>query len=465
MAESFDLIVRGGMAATPSGIAPADIGVRAGRIAALGRVEGTAVEIIEASGLHVLPGVIDTQVHLREPGLEHKEDLASGTAAAVLGGVTAVFDMPNTRPNTATAADLDDKIRRARGRVRCDIAFFVGATPDNADALAELERRPGCCGVKMFMGSSTGTLLVHEEADVRRVLAGGRRRIAVHAEDEARLRERFALVKDGSDPAMHPQWRDVETAAAATARLLRLARECGRRVHVLHVTTAEEVEMLAAHKDIATVEATPQHLTLAAPDCYRRLGTLAQMNPPIRDERHRAALWRAVEEGVVDCIGSDHAPHTRAEKAQPYPQSPSGMPGVQTLLLLLLDHMTAGRLTLERLIDLTSAGPARIYGIAGKGRLAVGYDADLALVDLAARREIRNDWIASRCGWTPFDGMTVTGWPVATVVRGRVVMRDGELVGPPIGDLVRFVETLQGDAPRRHEGHEEGNGGVVSETG
>ena len=211
---------------------------------------------------------------------------------------------------------------------------------------------------------------------------------------------------------------------------------------MLHVTTAEEMPILAANKDIATVETTPQHLTLVAPDCYERLGTFAQMNPPIRDERHREALWRAVDQGVVDCIGSDHAPHTREEKAKPYPQSPSGMPGVQTLLPLLLDHVNAGRLTLERLIDLTSAGPARIYGIAGKGRIAVGYDADLTLVDLKAQRTIRKSWIASRCGWTPFDGMTVTGWPIATIVRGQVVMRDDQLIGTPSGAFVRFVDTL-----------------------
>jgi dihydroorotase len=440
LSESFDLIIRGGIAATPNGIAPADIAVSGGRIAALGRVEGPAAEVIDARGLHVLPGVIDTQVHLREPGLEHKEDLATGTAAAVLGGVTAVFDMPNTRPNTVAAADLADKVARARGRAWCDIAFFVGATPDNAERLGELERLPGCCGVKLFMGSSTGTLLVADDDAIARVLQSGRRRVAVHAEDEARLKERFALVAGGADPAQHPAWRDVETAVRATVRLLRLARAAGRRVHVLHVTTAEELPILAAHKDVATVEVTPQHLTLAAPACYERLGTFAQMNPPIREARHRD----------VDVIGSDHAPHTRAEKAKPYPESPSGMPGVQTLLPVMLDHVNAGRLTLERLVDLASAGPARVYGIAGKGRLAVGYDADLTLVDLAARRTITHAWIRSRCAWTPFDGLTVTGWPVATIVRGKVVMRDDQLIGTPQGELIRFTETLGNGTTDEH---------------
>jgi len=442
MAETYDLIVRGGIAATPNGIGPFDIAVRDGRIAAIGRVDGMAPEILDAGGLHVLPGVIDTQVHLREPGLEHKEDLATGTAAAALGGVTAVFEMPNTRPSTLTAADLDDKLSRAKGRVWCDVAFFVGAAVDNIEQLAELERRPGCAGVKIFMGSSTGSLLVAEDKDILRVLRSGRRRVSVHSEDETRLRERFSLLRDGADPAMHPVWRDVETATIATQRLMRLAREAGRRVHVLHVTTAEEMAILAANKDIATVEVTPQHLTLVAPDCYARLGNFAQMNPPIRDIRHRNGLWRGISDGIVDCIGSDHAPHTREEKGKPYPQSPSGMPGVQTLLPLLLDHMNAGRLTIERLVDLTSAGPARIFGIAGKGRLGVGFDADLTLVDLQAKRTIRDSWIASRCGWTPFDGMSVTGWPIATIVRGRIAMRDDQLLGAPSGNIVRFTEAI-----------------------
>ncbi len=443
MSERYDLIVRGGTLAMPGGLVRADLGVAEGRISGIGDLSGAeAAEAVDAAGLHVLPGVIDTQVHFREPGMEHKEDLASGTAAAALGGVTAVFEMPNTRPSTLDAAALDDKLARAEGRAWVDHAFFVGAAAENVEQLADLEARPGCCGVKVFMGSSTGSLLVEDDETLLAVLSGGRRRVAVHAEDEDRLRERLALVRGGADVDQHPVWRDEETALRATTRLLRLARQAGRRVHVLHVTTAQEMALLAGHKDLATVEVTPQHLTLAAPDCYARFGTWAQMNPPIRGEAHRAALWDAVTQGVVDVIGSDHAPHTLEEKAGQYPATPSGMPGVQTLLPLLLDHMSAGRITLERLIDLTSAGAQRIYGIAGKGRIAKGYDGDLALVDLKAEREITADWLASKCGWSPFEGQTVTGWPMATVVRGRVVMREGELLGAPIGRPVRFVETL-----------------------
>jgi dihydroorotase len=442
--KTFDLLVRGGTVVSLTGSAVADIGVRQGRTAEIGDLAGaSAATEIDARNLHVLPGVIDTQVHFREPGFPAKEDLASGTAAAVLGGVTAVFEMPNTAPPTTNAAALADKLARAKGRAHCDYAFYAGATPENATELAALEQTPGCCGVKVFMGSSTGTLLVAEDDAVRRVLRHGKRRVAVHSEDEARLRQRAPLTRAaGATVHLHPEWRDAETALRATRRLLALARECRRQVHVLHVTTAEEIELLAAAKDIASVEVTPQHLTLFAPDCYDRLGTLAQMNPPIRDKRHYDGLWKGVAAGVVDVIGSDHAPHTLVEKSRPYPDSPSGMPGVQTLLPLLLDHVNQGRLSLARLVDLTSAGAERLFGIAGKGRLAVDYDADYSIVDLKRRQRIDERWLASKCGWSPFVGMTVTGWPMATVIRGRVVMRDGEILIPAGGAPIKFEDTI-----------------------
>ncbi len=443
MAERFDLVIHGGVCLTPAGRVETDIGVRAGKIAAIGDL-GTArtARRIDAGSLHVLPGCIDTQVHFREPGLEHKEDLASGTEGAVLGGIAAVFEMPNTTPATLTRGDLADKLRRARGRARTDHAFYVGAAAENVDELGALEREPGCAGVKVFMGSSTGTLLVPDDATLERVLRAGRRRVAVHAEDEARLNERRHIAESGGGAFLHPVWRDEETALGATRRLLLLARATGRRVHVLHVTTAEEMALLRDYRDVATVEVLPQHLTLVAPECYERLGTLAQMNPPIRTNRHREALWRALADGTVDVLGSDHAPHTLAEKAKPYPLSPSGLPGVQTMVPIMLDHVAAGRLSLERLVDLLCAGPQRVFGIAGKGRVAAGYDADFTLVDLAARREITNSWIRSRAGYTPFDGMKVTGWPVMTLVRGEVVAEDGELAGPPVGKPIRFLECL-----------------------
>jgi dihydroorotase len=442
MPETFDLIVRGGEVVNHAGRGLADVGVRDGRIAAIGDLgQASAGETFDATGLTVLPGVIDTHVHFREPGLDWKEDLESGSRAAVLGGVTAVFEMPNTDPATTDAEGLADKLSRAGGRMHCDHAFYVGATPDNARLLGELERLPGCCGVKVFMGSSTGSLLVSEDVDLREVLRHSRRRVAIHAEDEACLIERRPLVRLG-DWTSHPLARPACCAIKATERLLAIAVELHRRVHLLHLTTAEEVELVARHKDIATVEVTPQHLTFAAPPVYERLRGMAQMNPPIRDESHRAGLWQGLAQGVVDVLGSDHAPHTQEEKARRYPASPSGMPGVQTLVAVMLTHVAEGRLTLERFIDLTSAGAQRIFNIAGKGRLAVGWDADLTIVDLKARRTIRHADMATRVGWTPFDGMEATGWAMATIIRGAVVMRDGEVLAPSLGAPIRFLENL-----------------------
>ena len=442
MAQTYDLIVRGGEVANHAGRGMADVGVIDGRIAEIGDLsQASAEQVVDATGLTVLPGVIDTQVHFREPGLEWKEDLETGSRAAALGGVVAVFEMPNTEPNTTDPDTLADKLARARDRMWTDHAFYVGGTHENARFLGELERLPGCCGVKVFMGASTGTLLVADDDGVREVLKHTNRRATFHSEDEYRLVERRPLARPG-DWTSHPEVRDAESAIMSTRRLVGLAKETGKRIHVLHVTTAEEIDFLAENKDVATVEITPQHLTLTAPEAYERLKGLAQMNPPIRDAGHVAGLWRGIDQGVADVLGSDHAPHTLEEKARPYPASPSGMPGVQTLVPVMLTHVAAGRLSLERFIDLTSAGAQRVFGTANKGRMAEGYDADLTIVDLKAKRVLRHEDMASRCGWTPFDGMEATGWPMATIVRGRVVMRDGELIGAAHGRPVRFQETL-----------------------
>lgn len=441
MPTTADLILKGGTLVNHNGTGEGNIAVRDGRIIAVGDVSGiAAAATIDCTGLHVLPGVIDSQVHFREPGAEHKEDLETGSRAAVAGGVTCVFEMPNTKPLTTSAAALADKIERATHRMFCDFAFYVGGTHANAAELAQLERLPGSAGVKVFMGSSTGDLLVEDDDGVAAVLAQISRRAAFHSEDEPRLRARTGHQVAG-DAASHPVWRDAEAARLCTERLLRIARKAGKRVHVLHISTREELPLLAAYRDVATVEVTPHHLSLTADD-YARLGTRLQMNPPIRSEEHRAALWRAITSGLVDVLGSDHAPHTLEEKAKPYPASPSGMPGVQTLVPVMLDHVAQGRLTLERLVDLTSHGPSRIFGLSGKGRMAEGYDADFTIVDLKARRRISNGWIESRCGWTPYDGQQVVGWPIGTLVRGRKVMWDGEIAGPATGEPARFVEAL-----------------------
>ncbi|MET3713540.1 dihydroorotase [Sphingomonas trueperi] len=433
---NVELKLRGGRVHLPSGPAEVDVGVSGGKIVAIGTV-GDAGETIDCFGLDVLPGVIDSQVHFREPGLEYKEDLESGSRSAVLGGVTAVFEMPNTKPNTDSADAVADKLRRAHHRMWCDHAFYVGATNNNAEHLAELERLPGTAGVKIFMGASTGDLLVSDDANLARVLASGHRRVAIHAEDEFRMQERLGERVPG-DPASHPVWRDDESAILATRRILRLAREARRRIHVLHVTTPAELELLGQNKDIATCEVTPQHLTLAGEEAYPAIGTYAQMNPPIRSGAHRDGLWHWLRQGVPDVLGSDHAPHTLEEKAKPYPDSPSGMPGVQTLLPLMLNHVAEGRLTLQRLIDLTSAGPQRIFGLVGKGRIVPGYDADFTVVDLKSRWTVDAAWLASRCGWSPFTGMELTGRPVGTIIRGNRVMWEGQLANQAIGEPVKF---------------------------
>ena len=439
MPQTFDLILKNGRVFTPGGIVEADVGVRGGKIAGIG-VSGDAGEVIDCTGLMVLPGAIDTQVHFREPGLEHKEDLKSGSRAAVLGGITGVFEMPNTRPNTDSAQALIDKLARARDRMWCEHAFYMGATNANARELAELEMLPGAAGIKVFMGASTGDLLVSEDDVLAEVMKSGRRRVAIHAEDEARMQARMGERVDG-DPSSHPVWRDDESAILATRRILKLARAAGRRIHVLHVTTPAELELLSQHKDIASCEVTPQHLTLTGEEAYPALGTYAQMNPPIRSAAHRDGLWRWLNQGVPDVIGSDHAPHTIEEKAKPYPASPSGMPGVQTLLPLMLNHVAEGRLTLERLVDLVSYGPQRLFGLKGKGRIVAGYDADFTVVDLRARWTIGEGWLASRCGWSPFTGMEITGKPMGTIIRGNRVMWDGQLADTAIGTPFRFDET------------------------
>ena len=439
--KNFDMILKGGTVVDHSGESARDIGIDGGKIAETGDLyHAGAGETIDATGLYILPGVIDTQVHFREPGAPHKEDLETGSRAAALGGVTAVFEMPNTNPSTTSAAALADKIARAKGRMHCDFAFWVGGTADNWRDIPELERLPGAAGIKVFMGSSTGSLLVADDAGVAAILGQTRRRAAFHSEDEFRLNERKDL-RVPNDPSSHPIWRDETVALRSTERLLRIAREKRALIHVLHVSCGEEMDLLAAHKDIVSVEVTPHHLTFDVRD-YARLGTKLQMNPPVRDARHRERLWFGVAQGIADILGSDHAPHTLEEKARPYPQSPSGMTGVQTLVPVMLDHVNKGRLSLMRFVDMSSAGPARLFGIAGKGRIAVGYDADFTIVDMKRRCTIENRWIASRCGWTPYDGMAVLGWPVGTFVRGRRVMWEGELAAPGLGQPVRFGQVL-----------------------
>ncbi len=396
-------------------------------------------QILDASGKLVFPGLIDPQVHFREPGLTHKEDLASGSLAAVAGGVTSLMEMPNTRPATTNPEALTDKLTRARGRMHTDHAFFLGATSENADQLGEWEQLPGCCGVKVFMGSSTGDLLVADDPTIERVLRSGERRVAVHSEDEPRLRERYAAIEPGTTVVDHPDVRDVETAVRATRRLLDLVERTRRKVHVLHLSTAEEVALLRERDlgDLVTAEVTPNHLCLTAPDCYERFGAHAQMNPPVRDARHRDALREALANGTIACIGSDHAPHTAEEKAQTYPASPAGIPGVQTILPLLLTAVRDGWLQLTDVARVTTSGPAAVYGIAGKGSFEPGADGDLVIVDPDVDSPLEAEWLQSRAGWSPYVGVELAGLPITTVLRGSIVFNNGAPTAAA-GEPLRF---------------------------
>jgi dihydroorotase len=438
---SYDLIIQNGNVVLPWGVAEADIAVRDGHIAAIGKNLGAAREFFDAVNLHILPGIIDPHVHFRDGGqggIEGVEDMLSGTAGAILGGVTSVFDMPNTNPAATDAATLHTKRNYIIGHAHCDVGIYVGATKENADTLGDLEAIDAVCAIKVFAGSSTGNLLVEDDENIERVMRSGRRRIAFHSEDEVRLQQRKPLFKSGDPYASHAVWRDVECAFLGTRRIIALARKTNRPAHILHVSTAEELDYLKNFRDLASVEILLNHLVQTAPEVYDRLGPYAVMNPPLRDARHTAAAWAAIADGTVDTIGSDHAPHSRAAKEKPWPDCAAGLTGVQTLLPMMLDQVHQGKLSLLRLADLMSAGPARIYGAVNKGRIAAGYDADFSIVDLQRVQTIENAQMATKCGWTPFDGLTVTGWPVATIIRGATVMRNGEITHPPSGRPMTF---------------------------
>ena len=417
-----------------------DIGISKGRIIKLGSLRKESAEhIFLAKGLHILPGLIDTQVHFREPGMEHKENIESGSRSALLGGITAFFDMPNTFPSTTTNEALNDKLKRAKNNSWCDFAFFIGASPENIHELPKLTNEEHCCGVKIFMGSSTGSLLLHEEKKLDHILKMTSKKIAIHSEDEERLRERKKMVETGKIH-LHPVWRDPESALISTKRIVKLAQKYQRQVHILHVTTEEEMRFLAQHKESATVEVTPQHLTLTAPECYDRLGTLAQMNPPIRENRHCEALWQGIQSGVVTMLGSDHAPHTLQEKQKPYPHSPAGMPGTQTMLTIMLDHVNKQKLSLKKLTELLAVNPHRYYNIENQGLIKKDFKANITVVDLKKKRKISQKWLASKCGWSPFENKETTGWPIAVMLNGQWAMREDQLIGSAKGKPISFLD-------------------------
>lgn len=433
----WDILVKGATILSSEGKIITDLAIKDGKIDKIAStLEEAASEIIEAQGLLLMPGVIDTQVHLREPGLTHKEDLETGGRSAVLGGVTTFLEMPNTNPPTTTPESIAVKVDLASGRSYANFGFFMGATDSNLESLKRVADVKGCSGIKIFLGSSTGDLLLYDAKILRQIFRETTGMIAIHSEDEERLIERKPIRDAATSPLAHPEWRDMHSALDSTIRVVGLAREEKRSLHILHITTKEEIDFLAQNKDLMTVEVTPQHLTLHSPDCYERLGTLAQMNPPIRTKDHQDGLWKGLTDGTVDVIGSDHAPHTLEEKNRGYPNSPSGMPGLQTTLPLMLNHVSKGKLTLERMFDLLCKRPSELYNLHSKGDIKEGLDADLVLVDLKREHVLKNAEMATKCGWSPFDGMKVTGMPIKTIVGGKIVMSEGKIIGTPNGQPI-----------------------------
>jgi dihydroorotase len=433
----LDLIIKNGQCYIDGELKDVDISVKEGKIKSLGKISEEAKDIIDAKDLTVLPGCIDTQTHFREPGSTDTEDLHSGSRAAIVGGITAVFEMPNTNPPTSTKKEFQRKLDLARNRMYCNYAFYFGATANNADELADLKNLEGCCGIKLFAGSSTGNLLVAEEKDIETVFQNSSKVVAVHSEDEEILNVNKKLIKDG-DVHSHPIWRSVECAMSSTRRIVRIAEKHNKKAHILHITTKEEIDFLSQHKGNITFEITPQHLTIYAPECYDKLGTYAQMNPPIRDKSHYDRLWYAVKNNLNDTIGSDHAPHLKVNKEKKYPNSPSGMPGVQTLMPVMLNHINDGKLSLNQLMKLVCENPVKIFGIQNKGFIKEGYDADFTIVDMNKKIIIKNENIESKCGWTPFNEVEFKGTPVATIIAGKTKMKDGKILGEPEGKSLIF---------------------------
>ena len=433
----LDLIIKNGKCYIDKDLKDVDIGIQKSKIVKIGRLDEDARKSIDASGLTVLPGCIDTQTHFREPGSTDTEDLASGSRAAIVGGITSVFEMPNTNPATTNKAEFQRKIDLAKNRMYCNHAFYFGATPTNQSELADLKGLDGCCGVKLFAGSSTGTLLVHKEEDIEKVFESTSKIVAVHSEDEDILNLRKKLREKGNVHS-HPIWRDEECAISSTRKIVKIAKRLGKKAHILHITTKQEIDFLSQNKGDITFEITPQHLTMFAPDCYDKLGTYAQMNPPIREKSHYDRLWYAVRNNYNDTIGSDHAPHLRVNKDKEYPDTPSGMPGVQTLLPVMLNHVNDGKLTLVQLMNLVCENPAKIFGIIGKGYIKKDYDADFTIVDMNKIIEIKNEKIESKCGWSPFDGYKFKGTPIYTIINGEIKMKDGEILGEASGKPLSF---------------------------
>ena len=437
----FDLILKQARAFLPKPSQPSEIieeevniGIKDGYIQEIGlSAQAKARETLNLKGLDVLPGLIDTQVHFREPGLEYKEDIAHGSLSAVKGGITAFCEMPNTKPPTMSKERLEEKVQIAEKTSWCDFGFYMGTGEKNRNILAEIRKTRGCCGAKIFMGKSTGDMVVEEQDLLEQIISEASFGVtAIHSEHEARLEERKHLrVKQPISVHNHLLWRDDETAFLSTKRACEIAKRFKKPIHILHISSKQELDYIRDYRQYVSTELTPQHLTLSAPECYDKLGTLAQMNPPIRTEEHRQALWKALREGLIDVIGSDHAPHTLEEKLEKYPNSPSGMPGVQTLLPLMLNHVHEQRLDMPTLVKLLSLNPARLFRMKDQGKIAKGQKAHFTLVDKKRKKKIESSWLASKCNWSPFVDYPVTGWPVGTLMYGKFVVREDEPIERP----------------------------------
>ena len=434
----LDLIIKNGTCYLGGKLQKIDIGVIKDKITQLGNLNSEkSKDLFDAENLLVLPGCIDTQVHFREPGSTDAEDLHTGSRAAVVGGITGVFEMPNTNPPTSNKKEFQNKLNLAKNRMYCNYAFYFGATPNNHEELANLKNLEGCCGVKLFAGSSTGTLLVDKEKDIEKVFENTSKIVSVHSEDEEILNLRKKLREKGN-VLSHQLWRNEESAISSTRKIVKIAKRLNKKAHILHVTTKEEVDFLSQNKGNITFEITPQHLTLISPECYQKLGTFAQMNPPLRDKSHYDRLWYAVRNNYNETIGSDHAPHLKENKQKEYPDSPSGMPGVQTLLPVMLNHVNEGKLKLEQLVSLLCENPSKIFDIQNKGYIKKDFGADFTIIDLNKVIEIKNEKIESKCGWSPFDGYKFKGTPVATIINGEIKMKNGKLLGDPSGKPMLF---------------------------
>ena len=434
----LDLIIKNGSCFIDGKLQKINLGVKGGKITEIGEIaKEKASKEFNAENLIVLPGCIDTQVHFREPGSTDAEDLHSGSRAAIVGGITSVFEMPNTNPPTTTKHEFNKKLSLANNRMYCNYAFYFGATPNNFDELKKVNQLEGCCGIKLFAGSSTGNLLVDKEEDIEKVFENASKIVSVHSEDEEILNLRKKL-REKNNVKTHPVWRNEEVCMSSNRRIVKIANRLNKKAHILHVTTKEEVDFLSQNKGNVTFEITPQHLTLFAPDCYDKLGSYAQMNPPIRDISHYNRLWYAVRNNYNDTIGSDHAPHLKKNKDKEYPDTPSGMPGVQTILPVMLNHINEGRLKLDQLVKLLCENPANIFKIQNKGFIKKDFDADFTIIDLEKIIEIKNEKIESKCGWSPFNGYKFKGTPIATIINGKIKMKDGKIIGDPDGKSIKF---------------------------